>query len=556
MKRKINLSLCLVCVVVVLLTAFSVTALLYNDYFEKTKVTLRGDAEYVATATQGNAEYAAYVKKVLHTTPDRITLIAPDGSVLLDSNTDHPDTLENHGDRPEFIEAVQSGRGERTRVSETLDEQTFYYAICLDDGSVLRIGRTTGSMLASFLSAMPIILGCLALLLVLGLLLSGWMTRRIVAPINDIDLENADTAPYDELAPLVERIRRQNLHISEQMEELRVKEHEFSSLADNMSEGFLMLNSQGDVLMANKSAKRILSLKREDVVGRNLLELNRTLALQQLVDSACAGKKDSTLLTLEGREYRLIAGPVAGPAANSGAVLLMLDVTEELAREKLRKEFSANVSHELKTPLTVISGFAELLSKNSSDPQEAALFAEKIYTECGRLIALVEDIIQISYLDENKALPRTEPVDLLKLAEEIAASLEPKCTLKHVTFTVRGQKTEVLGVSPLLHEMVYNLCENAVKYNVKNGTVDVLVQDTGQDIRLEVKDTGIGIPELDRERVFERFYRVDKSRSKASGGTGLGLAIVKHGALVHKARIKLTSKLGSGTTATLIFPKP
>lgn len=548
MKRKINLYFCILSVLAVLLTALTVTGLLFNDHMRSIKSGLKNQAMYIAAAADADS---GYIARILHTTPDRVTLIAPDGTVLLDSEAE-PSSLGNHADRPEFMQAVSAGYGESTRASATLAQQTLYCAVRLQDGSVLRLGRTTDSILASFLSALPVLLLCTAAILILTIVFSAMLTRRIVAPINTIDLENADYTPYDELAPLVERIGSQNKKIRQQMDSLNEKEREFTSLADNMREGFIMLNARCEVLTANKSARRILSLEDRDISGRNLLELNRDPELSSLAPAACSGKKGSMVLTMDGRTYRIYAGPVSG----SGAVLLMLDSTEEIAREQLRREFSANVSHELKTPLTVISGYAELLRSGQTDPENVALFSEKIYAETSRLINLTDDIIKLSYLDENRTLPRTELIDLYQLTSEVAESLEPKCRLRNIKFTVSGTHASVRGLNPLTREMVYNICENAVKYNVDNGRIDAAITDTGSDIRLEVKDTGIGIPEKDLERVFERFYRVDKSRSKASGGTGLGLSIVKHAAAVHHARVKLSSAPGKGTTAVIIFPRP
>lgn len=548
MKRKINLSFCLLCSLTVLLTALVITTLLYNDYSQSIKDDLRKEADYIAVASNTEPDYPA---KILHTATDRITLISGDGTVLLDSDAD-PAELGSHAKRPEFIAAKETGYGESTRVSDTLAQKTYYCAVRLANGSVLRVGRTTDSILSSYLSALPWLLLCAAVTLLLSIAISALLTRRIVEPINRINLENAQDVPYDELAPLLERIRAQKKEINTQMEELNKKEQEFSSLSDNMREGFIMLNYRCEVLAANRSACRILSIQNADIKGRNLLELSRDPELARLAPAACGGKKGSMALVMEGRTYKVHVCPVSG----GGAVLLMLDATEEIARERLRQEFSANVSHELKTPLTVISGYAELLKSGQADSASVELFSEKIYSEAARLIALVEDIIQLSYLDENRTLPRTEPVELLSLAKDVAESLEPKCRLRNIHFSVTGTPVTVQGIRPLMREMVYNICENAVKYNVDGGSVTVTVSDTGQDIRLEVKDTGIGIPERDLERVFERFYRVDKSRSKASGGTGLGLSIVKHAAAVLRARVKLSSVLGKGTTAAVIFQRP
>ena len=545
MKRKINLSFCLLCSLTVLLTALVITTLLYNDYSQSIKDDLRKEADYIAVASNTEPDYPA---KILHTATDRITLISGDGTVLLDSDAD-PAELGSHAERPEFIAAKETGYGESTRVSDTLAQKTYYCAVRLANGSVLRVGRTTDSILSSYLSALPWLLLCAAVTLLLSIAISALLTRRIVEPINRIDLENAQDVPYDELAPLLARIRAQKKEINTQMEELNKKEQEFSSLSDNMREGFIMLNSRCEVLAANRSACRILSIQNADIKGRNLLELSRDPELARLAPAACGGKKGSMALVMEGRTYKVHVCPVSG----GGAVLLMLDATEEIARERLRQEFSANVSHELKTPLTSISGYAEIMMNGLVKSEDMQGFSERIYKEASRMITLVGDIIKLSKLDEGSVELEKENVDLYQMTREIVSRLALQAEKRRIQVEVVGEHVECFGIRQILDEMIYNICENAIKYNKEGGKLTVWVGNTLQGKKICVTDTGIGIPENETDRIFERFYRVDKSHSKETGGTGLGLSIVKHGAMLHGAKIHVDSKLGEGTKIELIF---
>ena len=489
----------------------------------------------------------------LHTT-SRVTWVAADGTVLYDNEAD-ASTMENHADREEIREALTSETGTAQRFSSTLSEQTLYVTQRLSDGTVIRLAsaqKTVGLLLISMIQPILIIL---VLSLLLSAVLASRLSKGLIKPILSLDLEHPeDCETYDELTPLLSRLKRQNDTIQQQMDLLKQRQTEFAALTDNMSEGFLLLDRQGHVLSHNSGALRLLGV--EEPEGEvNVLVLNREEPFRQAVDEALAGRRSQQLLHLNGRYCRLLANPVLADGKPAGAVLVLLDVTEQEQREELRREFTANVSHELKTPLTSISGIAEIMQSGMVKPEDVQGFAGDIYQEAQRLIALVEDIIRLSRLDEGAESLERVPVNLLSLAQDVARRLDSAAQKAGVTLKVMGRSVEIPGVPSVLDEMVYNLCDNAIKYNRSGGTVNVTVAPAADGAaEISVEDTGIGIPMEDPSRVFERFYRVDKSHSKEIGGTGLGLSIVKHGAALHSAQIHLESQVGKGTSVQLLFP--
>ena len=489
----------------------------------------------------------------LHTT-SRVTWVAADGTVLYDNEAD-ASTMENHADREEIREALTSETGTAQRFSSTLSEQTLYVTQRLSDGTVIRLAsaqKTVGLLLISMIQPILIIL---VLSLLLSAVLASRLSKGLIKPILSLDLEHPeDCETYDELTPLLSRLKRQNDTIQQQMNLLKQRQTEFAALTDNMSEGFLLLDRQGHVLSHNSGALRLLGV--EEPEGEvNVLVLNREEPFRQAVDEALAGRRSQQLLHLNGRYCRLLANPVLADGKPAGAVLVLLDVTEQEQREELRREFTANVSHELKTPLTSISGIAEIMQSGMVKPEDVQGFAGDIYQEAQRLIALVEDIIRLSRLDEGAESLERVPVNLLSLAQDVARRLDSAAQKAGVTLKVMGRSVEIPGVPSVLDEMVYNLCDNAIKYNRSGGTVNVTVAPAADgSAEISVEDTGIGIPMEDQSRVFERFYRVDKSHSKEIGGTGLGLSIVKHGAALHSAQIHLESQVGKGTSVQLLFP--
>ena len=552
MRKKIFKNMCLLALVTILLSSLLVTIVYYANSDARMKSEVREETRFVRGAVElSGQDYLATVEN----TANRITLIDTDGTVLYDNQAD-PATMENHSDREEFQEASTAGAGEATRISDTIAEQTFYYAVKLQNGQVLRVAATTDSVFAAVLAVLPWILGVEVLVAVCTVLFSNFLTKKIVAPINRLDLDHpADNEIYDELSPLLGKISRQNEVIAQQMKSLREKQEEFTSITENMSEGFLVLDNNTDILSYNTSALRLLGAESVPAESHvSALALNRSAGFRSAVDGALAGKRSEQLVRQGGRCCQVMANPVLRDGEVEGAVVVILDITEREERENLRREFTANVSHELKTPLTSISGFAEIIKNGIVKPEDIPRFAGNIYEESQRLVTLVDDILNLSRLDEADVQLEREDFDLSSLARDVAGRLKASAKKNGVVITVIGDKAEINGVKSIVDEMVFNLVDNAVKYNKQNGRVTVTVDSSSDGTALTVTDTGIGIPQADVDRVFERFYRVDKSHSKEIGGTGLGLSIVKHGAAFHNAKVSLQSTEGEGTTVRLVFP--
>ena len=552
MRKKIFKNMCLLALVTILLSSLLVTIVYYANSDARMKSEVREETRFVRGAVElSGQDYLATVEN----TATRITLGGTDGTVLYDNQAD-PATMENHSDREEFQEASTAGAGEATRISDTIAEQTFYYAVKLQNGQVLRVAATTDSVFAAVLAVLPWILGVEVLVAVCTVLFSNFLTKKIVAPINRLDLDHpADNEIYDELSPLLGKISRQNEVIAQQMKSLREKQEEFTSITENMSEGFLVLDNNTDILSYNTSALRLLGAEAVPAESHvSALALNRSAGFRSAVDGALAGKRSEQLVRQGGRCCQVMANPVLRDGEVEGAVVVILDITEREERENLRREFTANVSHELKTPLTSISGFAEIIKNGIVKPEDIPRFAGNIYEESQRLVTLVDDILNLSRLDEADVQLEREDFDLSSLARDVAGRLKASAKKNGVVITVIGDKAEINGVKSIVDEMVFNLVDNAVKYNKQNGRVTVTVDSSSDGTALTVTDTGIGIPQADVDRVFERFYRVDKSHSKEIGGTGLGLSIVKHGAAFHNAKVSLQSTEGEGTTVRLVFP--
>ena len=552
MRKKIFKNMCLLALVTILLSSLLVTIVYYANSDARMKSEVREETRFVRGAVElSGQDYLATVEN----TANRITLIDTDGTVLYDNQAD-PATMENHSDREEFQEASTAGAGEATRISDTIAEQTFYYAVKLQNGQVLRVAATTDSVFAAVLAVLPWILGVEVLVAVCTVLFSNFLTKKIVAPINRLDLDHpADNEIYDELSPLLGKISRQNEVIAQQMKSLREKQEEFTSITENMSEGFLVLDNNTDILSYNTSALRLLGAETVPAESHvSALALNRSAGFRSAVDGALAGKRSEQLVRQGGRCCQVMANPVLRDGEVEGAVVVILDITEREERENLRREFTANVSHELKTPLTSISGFAEIIKNGIVKPEDIPRFAGNIYEESQRLVTLVDDILNLSRLDEADVQLEREDFDLSSLARDVAGRLKASAKKNGVVITVIGDKAEINGVKSIVDEMVFNLVDNAVKYNKQSGRVTVTVDSSSDGTALTVTDTGIGIPQADVDRVFERFYRVDKSHSKEIGGTGLGLSIVKHGAAFHNAKVSMQSTEGEGTTVRLVFP--
>ena len=553
MTRKIFQSIIAVVISVLLLSLALITGVLYN-HFETTMLDqLRTTAQF---AEQGVEQEGMAYFDSLHAQNCRVTWIAADGTVKYD-NRSNPKTMENHADRQEVREAMENDSGTSVRRSSTLSEHTMYYAKRLSDGTVLRLSMSQRSVLflmGGMLS--PLVFIFLAACLLAGVL-SYRVSKKIVKPLSKIDLKHPEQVEtYDELSPFLQRIASQNREIDARMAEIRKQQQEFSMITENMSEGLFVVDRNYQILSYNKSAMQIFGMD-PGQEHENLLAVNRSEGFRNAVDSALKGRHTQENLELNGRVYQIIANAVCQPDFAEdmvGAVILVLDVTEKEAQEQYRREFTANVSHELKTPLTSISGIAEIIRNGIVKPEDIPHFAGKIYDESQRLITLIGDIIKLSRLDENQVPMERETVDMLEMARNVVQQLSSVARKSGVTLVANGIHGQVQGVRQVLGEMVYNLCENAVKYNRAGGRVWVDVQQVADHVVLRVKDTGIGIPAAEQGRIFERFYRVDKSHSKAVGGTGLGLSIVKHGAALHHATISVSSEPEQGTEITLTFP--
>lgn len=538
-----------VAVTVMVLSIALFMGMLYQHFTDQIMGELQTETQLVAQGVE--VEGLNYLQGL--ESRNRITWVAGDGTVLYDSQAD-ASKMENHADREEIRQALENESGTAQRYSATLAQQTLYAAQRLSDGSVIRMASAQQTVVVVLLSMIQPILLILGLALIISAVLASRMTRGIIRPIVSLDLEhpeNCDT--YEELVPLLTRVKRQNETIQRQMTQLSQQQQEFSALTENMSEGFLLLDRRGRVLSYNSGALRQLGAQppKGEV---NVLVLNRSEGFQRAVDEALEGRKSCQMIHQGGRWCQVLANPVLRDGEQAGVVLVLLDVTEQEQREELRREFTANVSHELKTPLTAISGIAEIMRGGMVKPEDIEDFAGDIYQEAQRLIALVEDIIRLSRLDEGEGGLEREDVDLLKLSDQVVYRLEPAARKQDVALKVTGRSVKIHGVASVLEEMLYNLCDNAIKYNKSGGRVTVTVDYLGQDAQVQVEDTGIGIPQEDQSRVFERFYRVDKSHSKEIGGTGLGLSIVKHGAALHDGQVRLESTPGKGTKVTLVMP--
>lgn len=551
MTKRIFRAICLVALVVFLASVTLIMGILY-DYFSRVQQDqLRIEA---GLAARGVEENGADYFDGLDTQSYRITWIGADGTVLFDSDSD-AGTMENHLEREEVKQAMASGFGHSSRYSSTLMERLLYSAQRLDDGSVIRLAITQNSVLTIVLGMIQPILLVSLVAVILALVLASRVSKAVVRPLNELNLdEPLNNEGFDELSPLLRRIDSQQRQLKGQSLELKQKKDEFLAVTSNMSEGLVLLNSTGMILSINNAALTILDADKS-CVGQDILTVNRSLEMQKLLDEARTGQRSETKLCLSGREYQLDASPIISGGIFGGVALLLFDITERENAEQLRREFTANVSHELKTPLHSISGCAELMKNGMVKPEDTARFAGQIYSEAQRLINLVEDIIRLSRLDEGAEDMQRERIDLYALSGSVIDSLENEAKENNISMALCGGPAFIWGVRQLVGGMIYNLCENAIKYNKENGSVKLTVSNEGEFSVLNVSDTGIGIPPEHQSRVFERFYRVDKSHYKEVGGTGLGLSIVKHSAMVHNAKIDLQSTLGKGTSVTVRFPK-
>ena len=549
MTKRIFQAVCLVAAMVLVLSTGVLLALFYDNYVGRAEQSLRTEAAFVAQGLNtGGEDYLLG----LTDRSRRITLVDQDGTVRYD-NTADAGQMENHLEREEIQEALSTGSGQSRRVSETLSQETFYYAILLENGMVLRLAATQSSVWALLLTVLQPAAMVVIAALVLGAILAHRAAKAIVAPINSLDLDQPEDAKaYEELSPLLSRIARQKRTIDAQLHRARRQQEQFRLITENMSEGLLVVDSQTNLLSCNSAALRLLGAEKQPE-NPSVLALNHAEAFRTVIRDALAGRHGEGRLEVGGRSLQLLANPAGQEGEAAGAVILVMDTTEREQREALRREFSANVSHELKTPLTSISGFAELMKSGVVAQKDVMDFSQSIYDEAQRLIHMVEDIIRLSELDETELHRETGPIDLYDFCRREVERMRPEADRRGVTLSLQGEAATVQGNAQILGELVYNLLDNAIKYNKPQGSVTVTVT-PGKRVRLRVEDTGIGIPKESQSRVFERFYRVDKSHSDDASGTGLGLSIVKHAAQFHRARVELQSTEGKGTAITVTFP--
>ncbi len=553
MKKRIFLTVFATALITVLVSLILLVGVTYRYINEDTRDQLMAQLDYLSQAVDD--EGLTYLNQ-LENNSYRITWIAADGAVLFD-NRSNISRMENHADRQEFIDAKAHGVSEIERESETMTTRLMYVAEELSDGSVLRIATNDISVGGvAWMLAVP------SVLLILCISLLAWfvarkLSRALVEPLNTLDLDHPLAGEaYDELVPLLSRIEQQHREIADQRVQLGQQRNEFQTVIDNMREGLVLLNQSGRILLINRSGRNLMKAMAEedDLAAGEEIITSRNSVVDSLLDKAYDGKTSSATIIINSRSYEIHASPVESDEGIHGAVLFYVDVTEKVEAEQLRREFSANVSHELKTPLHSISGCAELMLSGIVKEEDKPRFLKQIYDEAQHMVSLIENIIKISRLDEEADALPVDKVDLYEIAQTVIEQLGNKAASRGIVMDLSGTHVTIKGVKTLLYEMIYNLCDNAIKYNVDDGAISVSVKKTKDAAVVKVKDTGVGISEDQQERIFERFYRVDKSHSRASGGTGLGLSIVKHAAIWHNATIKVKSKLGKGTTFIVRFP--
>lgn len=551
MTKRIFRSICLVALTVFLASVVLIMGVLYEYFSNVEQAQLKMQT---ALAAQGVTNEGIDYFRNLKVTNYRISWIDTDGTVLYDSESD-PVEMENHLEREEIREAVLTGYGESRRYSATLMERSLYSAQKLKDGTILRLSISQSSILTLLLGMTQPICVIFVAALAFSVFLAVRVSKKIVRPLNEIDLDHPlSNEGYDELSPFLRRINSQQKELQWQSAKLHQKENELSTIIGSMNEGMVLLNTKGKIVSMNPAAGKLLDAE-EDHSGMDMLSLCRNLDLQEILSKALQGEAGERVIPLHGESYQIDANPIISENAVRGAALFFFNVTEKEKAEQIRREFTANVSHELKTPLHSISGYAELLKNNMVKENDRVPFAGKIYDEAQRMIRLVEDIISLSRLDEGAADMRFEYIDLYNVSQKALRSLEPEADAACVTLELSGTPAALKGIARLLYSIVYNLCDNAVKYNHEHGKVTVNIQNEESSVILSVSDTGIGIAPEHHDRIFERFYRVDKSHSKEVGGTGLGLSIVKHAAKIHNAKIEVKSNTGKGTVIIVTFPK-
>lgn len=557
MKQTILQNMIILTVIAVLASAVFTTAAVYTVFNNKLREELENSADFVTDLLEAGYDLEELLRSdAVANSATRITLIAEDGEVLFDNHADIRE-MENHLHREEVQEALEEGSSQTVRRSRTIGTRTLYYAVRLNSGQILRFAVTTESIVYTLYRLLTLIGIMLVAVITATFLLGEKMAEGIIYPLNNLDLDNPlNNEVYGEITPLLTRIHRQNLAIEQQIQQLQAQQDDFIALTNNMAEGLIVVDKTGRIVMVNISALNLFGESNNSdtsFIGKNLLVLSRDIHLNQAVEEALKGEKAEDVITVNEKSYQVFADPIFEGSAVRGALVLLIDISSKYAVEQMRKEFAGNVSHELKTPLTAISSYAELIKDGIARPEDIPEFAAHIYAETQRMIALVDDILKLSRLDEKVDLGPTQSINLLALAGQAEQALRPLADNRQVEVKVSGRPLTVAGNEAILFEMVYNLIDNAIKYSNTGGHVDVKVLEQDGAVLLQVADQGIGIPKQHQGRVFERFYRVDKSHSKKTGGTGLGLSIVKHAALYHNAEVSLESEENKGTTVTVKF---
>ena len=549
MTKKIFKSILIVAGTVLLASIVIIMGCLYEYFSNIQKDKLADELDIAASAVE---LYGTDYLKNIDSERYRITWIQADGKVIYDTQAG-ADSMENHADRQEVKHALAEGEGSSSRYSDTLMEKTSYYARLLDDGSVLRVSTTYATAGLLVLGMLQPILVVLIAALVLSGILARRISKRIVEPMNSIDLDRPlENDTYEELSPLLNRINQQHKEIEMQMRYLKQKTDEFTQITESMKEGLILLDNKGNVLSINEAAQNILETD-SSCIGHNFLSIERSRSINHAIAKAFEDGHSEEYAEYAGREYQIDISRIESGGETVGAVLLAFDITEQQNAQRNRREFTANVSHELKTPLQGIIGSAELIENGMVKPEDMPRFTGHIRKEASRLVTLIEDIIRLSQLDEGRQMP-SEQVDLFELAGEVKSVLEGACEAKNINMKLMGEHVFVDGVKRLLYEIIYDLCDNAVKYNNEGGIADIDISSDEKNAYITVRDSGIGIPQDQQERVFERFYRVDKSHSKESGGTGLGLSIVKHAVSYHNGTVSMKSEPGNGTEIRVALP--
>lgn len=552
MRKRIFRSTVILVTLAILVTFVTAFFFMYRKLEDNMRLRVDNEVTYMAKAVNelGTESLETGLAEGVE---GRLTLVDAVGNVLYDSYEDAAE-MENHASRPEIAQAMADGSGSASRYSTTYAKRTYYAAVRLDNGQVLRVGDTVDSVYGALFAGVGMLLIPMISLLILSFVIIDRTTKRMMEPLESIDLDHPlNEVEYEELVPFMRRIAEQKDALREQVEEHNKRQQEYVAITENMKDGLIVTNRH-HVLSINRAAQRIFEIKPEECMGQNIIVVNRNQKLKEVVDGALAGKDMVKHMTIDDVTYELHGNPVIVDGANTGVVIFIMDVTQKKQLENMRQEFSANVSHELKTPLMSISGYAELLKDGIVRPEDQKEFAGRIYQEAARLTTLVQDIIRLSKLDDENLELEKETVDLYEMSKEIIETLRPIAKKRHISLSYQGKRLSISGMPQIIYEMLYNVCDNAINYNKDEGSVVIMTKKTEEGICWSVADTGIGIPLAEQERIFERFYRVDKSHSRATGGTGLGLSIVKHGAELHGARVRVDSVLGQGTTITIVFP--